>query len=227
MDVLVLTSAHDGRVVLPGLDLLPHRVSTRRPTVAEYLASDPCDAVLVDGRTHPSAARELSRRLVATTRGFPVIGVIDETAAPHVDGDWAIVQLVLSGAGPAEIDARLRLAQRHRSAEPEQRPSVLGVGPFTIDAQTYTISLDGRPLPLTHHQFELLKALLVHAGRPLSRADLIAECAGWTDDTSPRAVDCHVRAVRAKLGPHRDAIRTVRGHGYLIPWSPPVRPPTP
>jgi DNA-binding response OmpR family regulator len=226
VDVLVLTSAADGRVVLPGLDLLPHTVATRRPSVQEYLAADPCDAVLVDGRTHPNAACELSKRLVATARGVPVIGVIEENGAPHVDEDCAIVQLVLAGAGPAEIDARLRLAQRHRHPDHSEHESSaqLSVGPFTIDVDAYTITLAGTPLRLTHHQFELLKALLVHAGRPLSRATLIAECAGWTDDTSPRAVDCHVRALRAKLGAHRDSIRTVRGHGYLVPWSAPVGP---
>jgi DNA-binding response OmpR family regulator len=224
VDVLVLTSAADPTVVLPGLELLPHRVAGARPSVQDYLAAAPCDAVLVDGRTHPNAACELSRQLVATARGVPVIGVISETVAPHVDEDCAIVQLVLAGAGPAEIDARLRLARRHRAAEPDTTvPSVIAVGPFTIDAHAYTITLDGRPLRLTHHQFELLKALLVHAGRPLSRATLIAECAGWAADTSLRAVDCHIRALRAKLGTHRDTIRTVRGHGYLIPTTPSVR----
>jgi len=222
VDVLVLTTARRGRDVLPGLELLPHRVATRRPSVHEYLTSGPCDAVMVDGRTHPHAACELSRRLAATSRGVPVIGVIEEQGAPYVDEDCAIVQLLLPQASPAEIDARLRLAQRHRV--PDARPSsTLEVGPFTVDTDAYVIRLDGIPLRLTHHQYELLRALLKHAGRPLSRSALIAGCPGWTDATNPRAVDCHVRAVRAKLGPHRDSIRTVRGHGYLIPWSPPVQ----
>lgn len=225
MDVLVLTSAADPHVVLPGLELLPHSVAACRPSVQDFLAAAPCDAALVDGRTHPAAACELSRQVVATSRGVPVIGVISETVAPHVDEDCAVVQLVLVGAGPAEIDARLRLALHHRGAEPESPvPAVLSVGPFTIDAHQYTVTLDGAPLRLTHHQFQLLKALLLHAGRPLSRAMLIAECAGRDTDTSPRAVDCHIRALRAELGAHRGAIRTVRGHGYLIPWAPTVRP---
>jgi DNA-binding response OmpR family regulator len=223
VDVLVLTSAADPHVVLPALELLPHAVAACRPSVQDYLAADPCDAVLVDGRTHPNAACELSRQVVATARGIPVIGVISEHVAAHVDEDCAIVQLVLAGAGPAEIDARLRLAQRHRGIEVAAPvPAVLSVGPFTIDAHQYTISVDGTPLRLTHHQFQLLKALLVHAGRPLSRAALIAECTGWTADTSLRAVDCHIRALRAKLGAHRTSIRTVRGHGYLVPSTPPV-----
>jgi DNA-binding response OmpR family regulator len=224
VDVLVLTNAGDGHVVLPGLELLPHRITTCRPSVRDFLAAAPCDAVLVDGRTQPFAACELSKRVVATARGVPVIGVISEHAAHEIDDDCAIVQLVLTEAGPAEIDARLRLARRHREtdAAPAVPESVLAVGPFALDAHAYTATVDGVPLALTHHEFEVFRALLVHAGRPLSRTQLIAECEGWAVDTSLRAVDCHVRAIRAKLGPHRTAIKTVRGHGYLLPWTAPV-----
>jgi DNA-binding response OmpR family regulator len=154
--------------------------------------------------------------VVAAAPRVPIIGVIEEVMAPEIDEDWAIVQFVLAGAGPAEIDARLRLAQWFRVPEAESDPAVLTVGPFVLDVLAYSVAVDGATLRLTHHEFELLKALLKHAGRPLTRLQLLAECKGWTDDTSPRAVDCHVHAIRAKLGAHRDAIRTVRGQGYLL-----------
>ncbi|MEU7812429.1 winged helix-turn-helix domain-containing protein [Pseudonocardia sp. NPDC049154] len=223
MQILVLTSDPDVRAVLPALDLLPHPVRTCRPSVQEFLAAGRCDAALVDGRTHPFAACELSRGLVATARGIPVIGVIEELVAPQIDEDCAVVQLVLASAGPAEIDARLRLAGRRRvvDPEPEAAAAVLAVGPFVLDVHAWTVTLDGAPLALTHHEFELLKALLLHAGRPLTRAQLVGECGGWTDGTGPRAVDCHIRAIRAKLGRHRGLVRTVRGHGYVLPWLPP------
>lgn len=221
MEILVLTTATDGRSVLPGLELLPHAVTTCGPSIHEFLSATHCDAVLVDGRTHPLAACDLSRSLVATSRGVPVIGVIEEMMAPHIDEDCAIVQLVLTSAGPAEIDARLRLAQRRRAPEPAGGPALLAVGPFVLDADAYAVTVGGELVALTHHEFELLKALLVHAGRPLTRAQLLAECDGWTDESSPRAVDCHIRAIRAKLGRHRILLRTVRGYGYLVPWLPP------
>jgi hypothetical protein len=223
VEILVLTTASDGRSVLPGLELLPHAVTTCAPSIHEFLSARPCDAALVDGRTHPFAACTLSQGLVATARGIPVVGVIEEMMAPHIGEDCAIVQLVLASAGPAEIDARLRLTQRRRTAvpEPADGPALLAVGPFVLDAHAYSLTVGGELVVLTHHEFELLQALLVHAGRPLTRAQLLAECDGWTDETSPRAVDCHIRAIRAKLGRHRVLLRTVRGYGYLVPWSPP------
>ena len=224
MDLLVLTSARDARAVLPALELLPHDVVTCRPSVQEFLAAGPVDAVLVDGRTQPYAACELSRLVVATERGIPVIGVIEEMVAHEIDGDCAVVQLVLGGAGPAEVDARLRLAQRHRGhpSAGSDIPSVLTVGKFEIDADAYTVTIDGAPLDLTHLEFELLRTLIVHAGRPLTRTQMLADSGGWAAEANPRTVDCHVRAIRAKLGPHRAAIRTVRGIGYLLPWAPPA-----
>jgi DNA-binding response OmpR family regulator len=221
VNVLVLTTSPDPRSVLPGLELLPYSVDARGPSVHEFLAAGPCDAVLVDGRTHPYAACELSRRVVATDRGTPVVGVIEEMVAPEIDADCAVVQLVLSGAGPAEIDARLRLVQRHRRPSPASSQSVLRVGPFEVDAHTYSASVAGTPLALTHHEFELLRMLLVHAGRVLTREQLLAGSDAWAEDAGPRTVDCHVRAVRAKLGAYRDRIRTVRGKGYTVLWAPP------
>ncbi|MCE0763772.1 winged helix-turn-helix domain-containing protein [Pseudonocardia kujensis] len=222
MQILVLTSDPDVRAVLPGLDLLPHPVRACRPSVQEFLSAGWCDVVLVDGRTQPFAACELSRGLVATARGIPVIGVIEELVASQIDEDCAVVQLVLASAGPAEIDARLRLAGRRRVVEPgPAAAAVLAVGPFVLDVHAWSVTVDGAPLALTHHEFELLKVLLLHAGRPLTRAQLVSECDGWTDGTGPRAVDCHIRAIRAKLGRHRGLVRTVRGHGYVLPRLPP------
>jgi DNA-binding response OmpR family regulator len=143
------------------------------------------------------------------------VAIVDEAALPSVDsGPFA--QLVLSSAGPAEVDARLRLSQRHRvQVEPDgvDAPVVIRVGPFELDQHAYTITVETRPLPLTHHEFEVLRALLAHAGRPLSRESLLSVLGGA--DPSPRAIDCHVRALRSKLGRHRSSIRTVRGLGYL------------
>jgi DNA-binding response OmpR family regulator len=213
LDILVLTTASDWRVVLPALDLLPHTVATAPPSVSAFLAARTCDVVLVDGRTQPRAAAELAGLLVATDRDIPVVAVVAESALQSVAaGPFA--QLVLTTAGPAETDARLRLSQRHRAPEEDlDTPVTLRVGPFEVDQHAYTVTLDERPLPLTHHEFEVFRALLSHAGRPLSRERLLRVLGG--DDASPRAIDCHVRALRSKLGHHRSSIRTVRGLGYL------------
>jgi DNA-binding response OmpR family regulator len=208
VDVLVLTTAVDGRDALPALDLLPHSVHTAAPSVAAYLSAPSCDVVLVDGRTQPRAAGALAEQLAATDRGIPVLAVVAETALLAVHTG----PFVLGTAGPAEVDARLRLARRDRETAP-QTPTVLRVGPFELDQHAYTITIDGGPLRLTHHEFELLRALLGNVGRPMSRERLLDVLGGG--GAGPRTIDCHVRALRSKLGHHRASIRTVRGLGYL------------
>ena len=217
MDVLVLTAAADGRTVLPALELLAHPVRTAAPSVAAFLAAPAPDVVLVDGRTQPSAAATLAGMVAATDREVPVVGVAAEATLAGLPAGAALTQLVLDTAGPAEVDARLRLSQRSRAPEEAEEPVVLKVGPFELDTHAYTITIDERPLSLTHHEFELFRALLTHAGRPLSRERLLDRIGGW--EASPRAIDCHVRALRSKLGEHRTSIRTVRGLGYLAAAS--------
>lgn len=212
LDVLVLTTAVDGRVVLPALDLLPHTVHTAPPSVAAFLSAPTCDVVLLDGRTQPRATAALGGLLAATDRGIPVVAVVAEAGLGAL-GAGAFAQLVLTGAGPAETDARLRLSQRDRVVEAPATPTVLRVGPFEMDQHAYTITIDGGPVRLTHHEFEVFRALLGNAGRPMSRERLLDVLGGG--DSSPRTIDCHVRALRSKLGHHRERIRTVRGLGYL------------
>ncbi|MCE0763771.1 response regulator transcription factor [Pseudonocardia kujensis] len=218
MEVLVLTTAPAGRSVLPALDLLDHRVRATAPSVTAFLAAGRCDVVVVDGRRQPHAALELAALVATAARGTPVVFVADEAGLTGLPRGHGVAQLVLADAGPAEVDARLRLARRGFGPRPgtgREHSEVVRVGPFELDAHAYTIRLQQRPLPLTHREFELLGALLADAGRPLSRERLLGLVDG--DGTSPRAVDCHIRAIRAKLGAHRGSIRTVRGLGYVVP----------
>ncbi len=89
------------------------------------------------------------------------------------------------------------------------------LGELTIDEDTYTARLRGKPLDLTYKEFELLKYLAQHAGRVFTRAQLLQEVWGYDFFGGTRTVDVHVRRLRAKLGPEHEAlIGTVRNVGY-------------
>ena len=95
--------------VLPALTLLPHGVRTAAPEVAALLDAGPHDAVLVDARTDLVAARSLCRLLGSTGTDIPVIAVLTEGGLVAVSGEWVVDEILLPTAGPAEVDARLRL----------------------------------------------------------------------------------------------------------------------
>jgi DNA-binding response OmpR family regulator len=126
--------------------------------------------------------------------------------------------VLLCTAGPAEVEARLRLAIGRLAAQKETEDTeahVIRSGGVTVDDATYTAKLDGRPLDLTFKEFELLKYLAQHPGRVFTRQQLLQEVWGYDYFGGTRTVDVHVRRLRAKLGPENESlIGTVRNVGY-------------
>ena len=130
--------------------------------------------------------------------------------------EWGVDDVLLDTSGPAEVDARLRLATGKKAElEPAGEPGVVRAGELTIDEVTYTCRLRGRALDLTFKEFELLKYLAQHPGRVFTRAQLLQEVWGYDYYGGTRTVDVHVRRLRAKLGAeHEQLIGTVRHVGY-------------
>ncbi|MGI9003733.1 MAG: winged helix-turn-helix transcriptional regulator [Pseudonocardia sp.] len=215
MELLLLTADPDPGAVLPALTLLPHGVRTAAPEVAALLDAGPHDAVLVDARKDLVGARSLCRLLGSTGTDVPVIAVLTEGGLVAVSGEWVVDEILLPGAGPAEVDARLRLLRSRPGADAGRDSGALVLGELVIDEATYAARLRGRLLELTYKEFELLKYLAQHAGRVFTRAQLLQEVWGYDFFGGTRTVDVHVRRLRAKLGTeHEQLIGTVRNVGY-------------
>jgi DNA-binding response OmpR family regulator len=216
MDLILLTAARQPTAeVLPALGLLPHRV-TVLPLDAAALVDRPLgDAVLVDARRDLAAARSFTRVLSAVGMSVPILGVLTEGGLIAVSAEWTVDDIILDTAGPAELDARLRLAIDRRAAATDQLVDHVDIGELTIDESTYSARLSGVALDLTYKEFELLKFLAQHPGRVFTRSHLVQEVWGYDYFGGTRTVDVHVRRLRAKLGPEHDQmIGTVRNVGY-------------
>ncbi|AKT50303.1 winged helix-turn-helix transcriptional regulator [Arsenicicoccus sp. oral taxon 190] len=215
---LLLTNALAASAeVLPALGLLPHHVRILPAEPSALVEAPRCDAVLVDARRELVAARSLCRVLRATGTTAPVIAVLTEGGLVAVTAEWGLDDILLDTAGPAEVEARLRLAaHRHADATlPSAPEGPIRSGALTIDEGAYTARLGDRILDLTYKEFELLKHLAQHPGRVFTRAQLLQEVWGYDYFGGTRTVDVHVRRLRAKLGPEHDlAIGTVRNVGY-------------
>jgi DNA-binding response OmpR family regulator len=203
--------------VLPALGLLPHQVRVLPAEAAVLVDAPPADAVIVDGRRDLAGARSLCRLLRTTGLSSPLLLVLTEGGMAAVAADWGADDVVLDSAGPAEVEARLRLAAgRSRMAETaEPENAEIRAGDVVVDEITYSAKVRGRPLDLTYKEFELLKFLAQHPGRVFTRAQLLQEVWGYDYFGGTRTVDVHVRRLRAKLGPeHESLIGTVRNVGY-------------
>ena len=216
--MLLLTDSLQASVeVLPALALLPHQVKVLPGEATALLDAPDCDAVVVDGRSNLAQVRSLSRLIRATGVDVPVLLVVTEGGLSVVSDDWGMDDVILAGAGPAEVEARLRMATGRLSARQDDDPEahVIRSGGLAIDDVTYTAKLDGRVLDLTFKEFELVKFLAQHSGRVFTRQQLLQEVWGYDYFGGTRTVDVHVRRLRAKLGPDNETlIGTVRNVGY-------------
>jgi DNA-binding response OmpR family regulator len=215
LDLLLLTTDPHPEAVLPALSLLPHRVRAAQTEVSSLLEAGSADAAIVDARTDLAAARGLCRLLSATGSAVPVVAVVTEGGLVAVSPEWGLDEILLPGAGPAEVDARLRLLLGRGAPAAEESRNQVILGELVIDEGTYSARLRGRPLDLTYKEFELLKYLTQHVGRVFTRAQLLHEVWGYDFFGGTRTVDVHVRRLRAKLGPEYESlIGTVRNVGY-------------
>jgi DNA-binding response OmpR family regulator len=209
--LLILTSAVNDDV-LPALALLSH--STRIiPAQPDQLITAPdSDLIMVDARANLMAAKSLCQILRTTGNSVPLLLVITEGGLTAVSPDWGVDDVVLDTAGPAEVDARIRLAAgRTPHNEPSATIRAAGV---VIDEASYSAKVHGKPLDLTYKEFELLRFLAAHPSRVFTREQLLSEVWGYDYFGGTRTVDVHVRRLRAKLGDQESLIGTVRNVGY-------------
>jgi DNA-binding response OmpR family regulator len=212
--VLLLTSAPSVSSVLPSLDLLGHEVELGTPETASLVKATTFDLVLVDATTDLASSRALCQSAGTVHLDVPLLLVLTEGGMAAVGPQWGADDVMLASSGPAEVEARLRLASRHQS-DPEPGPLKIKVSGVVIDEDSYTAKVAGRALNLTFKEFELLKYLAGHPGRVFTREALLQEVWGYDYFGGTRTVDVHVRRLRAKLGSdHDQLIGTVRNVGY-------------
>jgi DNA-binding response OmpR family regulator len=209
--LLVLTSAVDGDP-LPSLALLGHRVRTIPAQPAALVEAPPADLILVDARHDLVGAKSLCKVLTTTGVSVPLVLVLTEGGFPAVSADWGVDDVILATAGPAEVDARIRLVTSR--PDRQQASSKIQASGVVIDEASYSAKVHGRPLDLTFKEFELLRFLATHPSRVFTREQLLSEVWGYDYFGGTRTVDVHVRRLRAKLGDLESLIGTVRNVGY-------------
>jgi DNA-binding response OmpR family regulator len=217
--VLLLTNSQGASAeVLPALGLLQHTCKVA-PLEASVLVDTPVmDIVFIDARRDFPTAKSLTRLLATTGVGAPIIAITTEGGLTAFTADWGFDDVIIDTAGPAEVDARIRIAVGAHTAQRESQDptsSEIRQGDVVIDENTYTAKLKGTALDLTFKEFELLKYLAQHPGRVFTRAQLLQEIWGYDYFGGTRTVDVHIRRLRSKLGPEFESIiGTVRNVGY-------------
>ena len=204
--------------VLPALALLQHDVRVLPAEVSVLIDAPTVDCIFVDARRDLPNTKAFTKLITTTGVSTPIVVITTEGGLSAVNADWQIADVILDTAGPAEVDARIRIViGKDALLQLAKNPALKEIrsGEVVIDEDSYTAKIKGRTLDLTFKEFELLKYLTQHPGRVFSRSQLLQEIWGYDYFGGTRTVDVHIRRLRSKLGPEFEAIiDTVRNVGY-------------
>jgi two-component system OmpR family response regulator/two-component system response regulator QseB len=144
---------------------------------------------------------------------LPVLVLTARDAVPdRVRGlDLGADDYVLKPVDLLELGARLRALVRRSHGQPQE---LLRAQDLVLDSAARTVQQRGQAVPLATREFDLLQALMLNAGRVLSREQLEQHLYSWGLEVESNAVEVHVHHLRRKLG--SAVIQTVRGVGYLL-----------
>lgn len=135
------------------------------------------------------------------------------------------VILILDGVEPHRTPANIVLSwpftpkRLLNSIEYKPLPRTLEAAGLRLDITNKTVQNGGAPVHLNPKELELMAYLMLHAGKPLSRRDIMRQV--WQTDylADTRTLDVHIRWLRQKVeaDPSRPRhIRTVRSVGYVL-----------
>jgi two-component system OmpR family response regulator/two-component system response regulator QseB len=174
-------------------------------------------AVVLDLGLPRLAGLELLRRMRAGGNKTPVLVLTARDAIEdRIKGlDSGADDYVVKPFDLHELAARLRALIRRSAGE---AAPLLRVGEIELDPAARRVGFKGKPVELPAREYALLHALMLAAGRVLTRDQLTEKLYAWGEEVESNAIDVHIHHLRRKLAP--GVIRTVHGVGYLMPRQP-------
>lgn len=174
-----------------------------------------CDVVLLDLELPDVDGLEVCRSIRAVC-DTPVLAVTSrDSELDRVLGFQAGADdYVIKPYGAPELLARMSAVMR-RARPGRPAGSHTQMGPLTIEQDTRSVLLHGRPVPVTLKEFELLLLLASRPGTVVPRRQILQQVWQDTDVQRSRTIDTHVSSLRRKLG-SGSWIITVRGVGFKL-----------
>lgn len=188
-----------------------------KDAIARIDAEEP-DLVLLDLGLPDMTGQELLRLWRSEGRTLPIVILSSRT------DEAGIVQALEAGAddyvtkpfGMRELAARLRVALRHKLHQQGERP-VFRTGELSVDLVRRIVQVGGTEVKLSPKEYDILRALVQHAGKVLTHRHLLKEVWGGNEDVQYLRV--YIRQLRQKIEPVPEQphyITTEPGVGYRL-----------
>ncbi|MBQ0023842.1 MAG: response regulator transcription factor [Prevotellaceae bacterium] len=209
----------------------------------QWLRNEGIDLILLDVMMTPKSGFEWARELKANARtaGIPIIFCTAKTAEDDLLTGFGLGSddYICKPFRISEVKARVRavlrrsvpkasaesLEREHSRADMasdggakrnEARDNMLAYEGLMMDLDRIECTVDGKEVPFTKLEFELLTLLLSSPGQVFSREKILQTV--WPNDTVvlDRTVDVNITRIRKKIGRYGECIRTKFGYGYLF-----------
>jgi len=173
------------------------------------------DMVILDLGLPDMDGREVLRQLRARKSAMPVLiltardGLNDRISGLELGAD----DYMIKPFECAELEARIKalLRRSHGGFNHD-----ISFGRLMIDIRHQQITVDGMPFLLPPREYGVLEALLLQAGKVVSKDSIAQRLAVRSDELADNAIEVYVHRLRKRLEPFGINIRTARGLGYLL-----------
>lgn len=198
-------------------------VANRGDTAVELIESDQPDLVVLDLLLPVLSGLDVCKTVRKQfSKPILMLTACSEESDEVLGLEFGADDYLSKPVRPRLLLARIRALLRRQQVGGEL---VRRYGPFSIDSESKTATLDGETLLLTNNEFDVLWQLASHPGEVLSRNELLGTLRGIDYDGFDRSIDIRISRLRRKLGDDTSQprkIKTVRGKGYLFAadgWS--------
>jgi len=190
-------------------------------TGLELALSGAFDLVLLDIMLPSLNGMEVLRRLRRESNVPVIMLTARDTVMDKVSGlDAGADDYITKPFAIEELLARIRAALRNKAeTAPQESPSLtLQAGPLVMDCDKHQVTVDGTPVKLTRREFDLLRYLMEHQEKVVTREMLLDNVWGFDFVGETNTVDVYIRFLRTKIDEPfgKKLIHTVLGVGYVL-----------
>ena len=209
------------RVLRIGLSALGHTVlvaSTGEQGVSQAAIGSP-DIIVLDLGLPDLDGMEVCRRIRQWSEVPVIVLSADGTEDRKIASlDGGADDYMTKPFGMGELEARLRVALRHRApGNGDEDSKEITVGPLDLDLVHHEARMGGKPVELTTREFALLVFLARHAGKICTHRMILEHVWGPHYGTETQYLRVYVYRLRRKLGDEKgELIRTSPGVGYQL-----------
>jgi two-component system, cell cycle response regulator CtrA len=179
----------------------------------------PFDLVLLDLELPDIAGQSVLRRIKLVDSRLPVLVLSGDDRTETRLRCFALGadDYVCKPCHGDELVARVRAIVRRTNGHVTP---VLEIGDLRVDTRINQVHADGRPVPLTQREFQLVELLALRQGSTVTKDALLTYMYGGLEEPDAKIIDVYICKIRRKIeavAPHLNArIETVWGRGYVL-----------